>query len=43
MVTGGSMILALSVVDAAGWGRSKKRSNMQVGRRRFLLLSSCVE
>jgi len=43
MVTGGSMIFALSVVDAAGWGRSRKRSKMQIGRRRFVLVSSFLE
>lgn len=34
IVTGGSMSFALSVVDAAGWGRSRNRSKMQIGRRR---------
>ena len=38
IVTGGSMTLARSVVEAAGWGRSKNMSNMHVGRR-FCLLS----
>ena len=39
IVMGGSISCARSVVDAAGWGKSRKRSKIHVGNGCLLLLS----